>query len=257
VLPPLYNGPKTPRRGISFGLDMFSWQTMILPFIEEQAMYDRFDFGRLATDPLNQPAVNQQLRVGHCPTTPRNATVARGLWADRGKFNEQLTAATGDYASAEGYLDGLVDCIHGIWGQVDYGDSYLDTPRVIKIKFADIADGLTKTALVLERAGLPDRYFGDGRNVEPHDPPQFRTWGNVGLWAITAERLLNHLQDQAGVPIVNGDNLHGLYSFHPGGVHITFADGSVQFVAEAIPTETIFALITRDGGEVVSTTDLQ
>jgi prepilin-type processing-associated H-X9-DG protein len=154
-------------------------------------------------------------------------------------------------------LDGLVDCIHGIWGQVDYGDSYFDTPRVIKIDFADITDGLSKTALVLERAGLPDRHFGDDRNAELHDPPQFRTWGNVGLWAISAETLLNHLQDQAGVPIINGDNLHGLYSFHPGGVHIAFGDGSVQFLADSASTQTVFALITREGGEIVSADALQ
>jgi prepilin-type N-terminal cleavage/methylation domain-containing protein/prepilin-type processing-associated H-X9-DG protein len=257
ALPPLYNGPQLPRRGISFGLDTFSWQSVILPFIEEEAMHQVFDFSRLATDPLNQPAVNQKLRIGQCPSTPRTAPIARGLWADRGKFHEQLTAATGDYASSEGYLDGLVECIHGIWGQVDYGDSYFDTPRVIKIDFADISDGLSKTALVLERAGLPDRHFGDGRNAEPHDPPQFRTWGNVGLWAISAETLLNHLQDQAGVPIVGGDNLHGLYSFHPGGVHVAFGDGSVHFMADTVSAQTVFAFITREGGEIVNTNELQ
>jgi prepilin-type processing-associated H-X9-DG protein len=128
---------------------------------------------------------------------------------------------------------------------------------LVKVSFADIIDGLTKTTLILERAGLPDHYFDSGRAVELHDPPQFRTWGNVGLWAISAETLLNHLQEEAGVPIVNGDNLHGLYSFHPGGVHVAFADGSVQFLKEAIDTKTVLALVTRDGGEILSMNDLR
>jgi prepilin-type processing-associated H-X9-DG protein len=153
-------------------------------------------------------------------------------------------------------LDGPL-CIPGSWGEVDYGTSYFGPPTLKKVKFADIVDGLSKTTLILERAGLPDRYFDSGRTVEPHDPPAYRTWGNVGLWAISAETLLNHLQTQPGVPIVSGDNLHGLYSFHPSGVHVTFVDGSVQFLNESIETKTMFALITRNGGEVLDPAAIQ
>jgi prepilin-type processing-associated H-X9-DG protein len=135
---------------------------------------------------------------------------------------------------------------------VDYGSNYSASPTLAKIGLADIADGTSKTTLILERAGLPDHYFDSGRIVEPHDPPTYRTWGNVGLWAISAETLLNHLQTKANVPIVGGDNLHGLYSFHPGGAHVAFADGSVQFLRDTIETKTLLALITRNGGEVLS-----
>jgi prepilin-type N-terminal cleavage/methylation domain-containing protein/prepilin-type processing-associated H-X9-DG protein len=250
LLPSLYNGPRQLLRGITIGIDTFSWQTQILPFVEERALFEQFDFARLATDEVNQPAVNRLFRLALCPSTPRGAPVARGLWFGRGLFNEKLTAATSDYASSEGYIDGAL-CIHGTWGEVDYGINYLATPILVKVSLADIVDGLSKTTLLLERAGLPDHYRDSGRSVEPHDPPQYRTWGNVGLWAISAETLLNHLQEQAGVPIVNGDNLRGLYSFHPGGVHVAFADGSVQYLRESIDTKTLFALVTRDGGEVL------
>ena len=216
ALPSLYNGPQELRRGVSFGIDTFSWQTMILPFIEEEALQKRLDFTRLATDPANQPGVNQLLPISTCPSTPRNTSIARGLWFGRGQFNETLTAATGDYASSEGFLDGAL-CVPGAWGEIDYGTGYTSFPRLIKVGFGDIVDGQSKTTLILERAGLPDHYFDSGRTVEPHDPPNYRTWGNVGLWAISAESLLNHLQTQEGVPIIGGDNLHGLYSFHPGG----------------------------------------
>jgi prepilin-type processing-associated H-X9-DG protein len=78
----------------------------------------------------------------------------------------------------------------------------------------------------------------------------------VGEWAISAEKLLNHLEPVAGSPIVNGDNLHGLYSFHPGGAHAAFADGSVHLVGEGIETQSLFALITRDGNETVSVSNI-
>ena len=250
ALPSLYSGPQELRRGVTFGMDTFSWQTMILPFIEEEALQKRLDFTRLATDPANQPGVNQLLPISTCASAPRNTLIARGLWFGRGQFNETLTAATSDYASSEGFLDGSL-CVPGAWGEIDYGSGYTAFPRLIKVGFGDIVDGQSKTTLILERAGLPDHYFDSGRAVEPHDPPQFRTWGNVGLWAISAESLLNHLQTQEGVPIIGGDNLHGLYSFHPGGAHVALADGSVQFLKDTMDTKTLFALVTRNGGEVL------
>jgi hypothetical protein len=120
-----------------------------------------------------------------------------------------------------------------------------------KVCLKDITDGVSKTALILERAALPDRYFQNGSQVELHDPPAYRTFGNVGLWAISGEKLLSYLQIEGNMRIVNGDNLHGLYSFHPGGAQVAIVDGSVQFIAESIETKTMLALISRDGGEVI------
>lgn len=44
-------------------------------------------------------------------------------------------------------------------------------------------------------------------------------------------------------------------SYHPGGVHVLFNDGSVRYVADTINNATWRALGTRSGGEVVSGTD--
>jgi hypothetical protein len=127
-----------------------------------------------------------------------------------------------------------------------------DPVTVRKVSFAHVTDGLSQTAMILERAGLPDHYFDAGAAMEPHEPPQFRTWGNVGLWAISAEMLVNHLRHEADVPLVNGDNLHGVYSFHPGGAYVALADGAVQFIAESIRAEELLALVSRDQGETVA-----
>ncbi len=252
-LPPLYNGSL--KLDLSMGLDTFSWQTMILPLVEEQPIRQELDFTKLATDAVNQPAVNRLFSLTKCPSTPRATSIARGLWFDRGQFDEKLTAAVTDYASSEGYVAGT-DCVAGAWGQIVPGSSYWDAPVLKKVKLADITDGTSKTTLILERAGLPDHYFNNGRTVELHDPPRFRTWGNVGLWAISAERLMNHLQAQTGVPIVGGDNLHGLYSFHPGGAHVALVDGSVHLLHNTIDTNVMLALITRTGGETIDPNDV-
>lgn len=41
-------------------------------------------------------------------------------------------------------------------------------------------------------------------------------------------------------------------SYHPGGVNVLFADGSVRFVKDSVNVNTWMALGTRAGGEIVS-----
>jgi prepilin-type N-terminal cleavage/methylation domain-containing protein/prepilin-type processing-associated H-X9-DG protein len=49
-----------------------------------------------------------------------------------------------------------------------------------------------------------------------------------------------------------GEMAFGTSSYHPGGVNVTFADGSVRFIKQSIAPQTWWALGTRAGGEVIS-----
>jgi len=46
--------------------------------------------------------------------------------------------------------------------------------------------------------------------------------------------------------------MYGLSSYHPGGANVAFADGSVRFLKNTTNERTVWALGTRDGGEVIS-----
>jgi hypothetical protein len=254
ILPPVYNGEKDPFAGLLTGLSSHAYRTVILPYMEEQDLYRLFDFSVYATDPVNQRAANQQLPLFNCPSTPRTAQVARGLWTGRGKLDEKLSAAVTDYNASEGIMIGPV-CIPGAWGEVIAGNGK-EYGAVREVGFKHTVDGLSHTTLVVERAALPDLYANGGSEFTPHDPPGYRTFGNVGLWAISAEMTFNHVSEIEGQPLVNFDNLKGLYSFHPAGVQAAFADGSVHFLSESIENKTLVALITRREGEIVSASDL-
>jgi type II secretory pathway pseudopilin PulG len=256
VLPSLYNGPEDLRQGATIGLDTFSWQTMLLSFLGQRSLRKQIDYDRYSTDAVNQPAVTHELSISNCPSTPRSGGLAHGLWFGRSQFNIDLLAATTDYAASEGYYDGFSRCTAGAWGEFLPTENYGASPEIRIVTFGDIADGLSQTTLILERAGLPDHYFDGGAKVEPHEPPRFRTYGNVGLWAISAESLTNHLQARPGVPIIGGDNLRGLYSFHVGGAYAAFADGSVHFLGDAINSQLMIAMVTRDSGDLVDLTML-
>lgn len=46
--------------------------------------------------------------------------------------------------------------------------------------------------------------------------------------------------------------MYGLSSYHPGGANVAMADGSVRFLKNSTAERTVWALGTRDGGEVIS-----
>lgn len=205
----------------------------------------------------------------HVPRRRGRPPLARGLWHGRSQFDETLIAATADYNGCAGYIEAgptsrqsICDPSRtehfweetwksGAWGEVVYGKAVWDPPTVRRINFKDLTDGLASTALILERAGLPDQYFDGGATFEPHDPPTYRTWANVGMWAISGYEPFNQIYHQTGVPLVNADNMLGIYAFHPGGAHVALADGSVQFVSASADAAPLLALVSRDGGEAI------
>ena len=50
---------------------------------------------------------------------------------------------------------------------------------------------------------------------------------------------------------VNFINSRGIYSFHPGGAHVLFGDGSVHLLDEGVSSEVVAALLTRSGAELI------
>jgi prepilin-type processing-associated H-X9-DG protein len=44
-----------------------------------------------------------------------------------------------------------------------------------------------------------------------------------------------------------------LYSFHTGGCNFLFGDGHIQFLSDSATPTIIVGLITRNGGEIIST----
>jgi prepilin-type processing-associated H-X9-DG protein len=60
------------------------------------------------------------------------------------------------------------------------------------------------------------------------------------------------LTQDGGCCVVNCNNANQIYGFHTGGVNALRADGSVQFLSEAIAPGVLAAIVTRNGGEVVN-----
>jgi len=120
---------------------------------------------------------------------------------------------------------------------------------------AAITDGLSNTTLFSEAAGRSRQYYADRTSV-PYDVS--KTTGPI--WADSDNRLTVTGTDPTGKTTfgpcgVNCNNLVGdIYSFHPGGANVCFADGSVRYIKQTISITALAALVTASGGEVVDPT---
>lgn len=56
------------------GNKLHSWRTLILPFMEQQAVYEQIDLSKPWNDPANQAIANTPLSIYTCPSDPDGAT---------------------------------------------------------------------------------------------------------------------------------------------------------------------------------------
>ncbi len=54
---------------------------------------------------------------------------------------------------------------------------------------------------------------------------------------------------------MNCNNQTGIYGFHPQGANIVMADGAVRFVRSDIDIRLMYAIVSRNGGEIISYAD--
>jgi prepilin-type N-terminal cleavage/methylation domain-containing protein/prepilin-type processing-associated H-X9-DG protein len=146
-----------------------------------------------------------------------------------------------------------------------------------KTNIAEITDGTSNTVAIGEDAGRDERFLSPYTMSTTYYPP-----GNPGApYSSSAARRYWRWADPdasygvSGAPNnkyrpmyeatsygptpgalgTNGNNAGAndeLFSYHPGGVNCLFGDGSVRFIKDSINVVTLRALITPNGGEVVS-----
>ena len=225
----------------------------LLPYVEQVPLASQYNTHVSWFDPPNQPVVNTHLTIWQCPSAPANRLADGTLPTVKPPPGEFFngTAACGDYAGM-GTVDagltrsGLIDAPGG---PRDPRGNYEGVfPVNAARRLAEITDGATQTILMAECAGRPQLW--QGRRPVPD------TWLTGGPWA---SRNLLWCRGAAhdgsaffGSCAINCTNDREVYSFHSGGANAAFADGSVRFLAADIDIRVFAALVTRAGGEVVS-----
>ena len=90
-------------------------------------------------------------------------------------------------------------------------------------------------------------------SLEPARPEDLVDSPNQTLMVVEARHSGVHWTEPRDIDIRQAQSAspEGLSSFHSGGFHAVLADGSVRYFPETIPPQTLKALMTRDGGELV------
>jgi prepilin-type N-terminal cleavage/methylation domain-containing protein/prepilin-type processing-associated H-X9-DG protein len=218
-----------------------SW-TFLLPYLEQQPLFDMYRKDLDFFHPANQPAVNHHLKILQCPSAKPDRVHEFRVVTQTG------TAACIDYAPIREVDRTLVDL-----GLIDRAADYRGAmSRNCMTRLTDITDGTSETILVAEGAGRPEGWRV-GRLVTG-------AYIAGGPWAGDQNRLvlMGATQDggtRPGPCAINCTNDHEIYSFHPGGANAVFADGHVQFLRESISIRVLARLATPAGGEAVSAGD--
>ncbi len=136
----------------------------------------------------------------------------------------------------------------------------VNTP-IAHVRIASITDGTSNTVMVAEGAGRPVGYNHSHsiytQNGSPVDGVINPVNGGGGAWAdpFTYAHLDGASSDGIrgnGICLINCTSNNEIYSFHPGGANMLFADGSVHFFKESMDPRVVVYMISRAGGEIVS-----
>jgi prepilin-type N-terminal cleavage/methylation domain-containing protein len=209
-----------------------SWNPYVFPYIEQTALYARYDLTQDWSIASNKDPVTgillTQISVFMCPSSPD-----RGLTI----FGPQDYPATQD-VTPSAFITLTVTDKNGV-GVLGAND---------RRKITDITDGTSNTLLLAEDAGR-DPQWQMGRMV---GKDVAGSWGNVGN-QIVLIGLDPSTKTQPGSCGINCNNDNEIYSFHTGGANVLSADGSVHFLSATTPIQTLANLITRNGGETLAT----
>lgn len=240
------------------GNTFHAWGTFLLPFMEEQPLYDQINinvpmfspFGPYTYD--NQTPVQQTVGVYNCPSTP-----------DRPKINDFLLLGTFPYkASSSDYCstNGILGAWHSAYYVPAVGSPLADREGVLSqpnlwSAFRDVTDGTSNTITIIERAGAND-IWRDGKAIEQGSPTTGTaggSWADVVNGEFWFRGSLYDGTGSIGPCLINctNEDTRGAYSFHPGGVQTLLTDASVQFLSETVDTAVVARLVAKRDGEPV------
>ncbi len=235
---------------------LMSWGTALLPYVEQASLYQQWDQSQWYLQPSNQALAAVPLTVYLCPSSPLPALRANG-----DNTNSTPLYARTDYGGNFGERGircyPLTNCQNNYSELGDNSGQPRGTMmlqpiasfRSLTIRIQDIPDGTSQTILVGEAPNAIHGIWAGHKNVMDQSAPlnaRLAVTSPYQSCRITAAQ--SALEGRLGCDS-GGQEFH---SYHTGGVSFAFADGSARLVSENIDLKILAALLSRDGGEVVS-----
>jgi prepilin-type N-terminal cleavage/methylation domain-containing protein/prepilin-type processing-associated H-X9-DG protein len=285
LFPPAYVTANPAANGSAFGVGYgdeyrngpsgFAWGALLLPFIEQQNLYEQFNFSAPCWAPVNAASAQTKVAVFLCPSSigGSNGFSVQRQGADERHgvdFNPPIRFAHSHYVTNAG--------IHQPWGRstafcFDYDVpepvpennnqlARIDGPfyRNSRIRAASVSDGLSNTVFIGEHSSTLSNKTWVGVVPGAVTPPRLdlRPWPseNNGAGCLVGVHSGPDTHDHPEVIIHAPNNPFGhtdqMWGDHPAGCNVLMGDGSVRFASAFINAYTWVALSTRDAGDEIS-----
>ena len=230
----------------------WSWFAAVLPYVEQQAMADIYKdhLSKPRTGSFSYTNLPNKTTIAPtfmCPSDGANPKVHNGSSASNSQgFHGNYMLAAGDsFFNQGGYANS--EKLNGIF--------YVGS----SIRIAGIHDGTSNTLLSSEIILVPDGAVGSGQedirgryhNVA-HAGALFSTKYPPNTTEPDRHNYCLNTVKQAPCQSTGTDVIVSARSFHPGGVTVGLADGSVRFISESIDLTLYHGLGTRAGHEPIS-----
>ncbi len=246
-----------------------TWAVLILPYVEEPALYDQFNFNVGRSTDINNDVESAKIDTYKCPSDPGQRGTMDNSNGARGTF------ARGNYAISMGAGSGM----HNDHFNRGSRKGPFHVAMMYGARFRDFVDGQSNTAIISELIVRPDGSKNDN------------SWG---AWALSSgatysagsggsgnlnipNQVLRPNQDATVIrertahcdngiasnpnmdlrrmfecnDTTNQDQWQAARSRHTGGVQVCMGDGGVRFVSENIDAGTWAAVHTVQGNEVI------
>ncbi|MGL6197234.1 MAG: DUF1559 domain-containing protein [Thermoguttaceae bacterium] len=242
VLPPskveyVYTNPN---RTISHNLVAF-----LLPYIEQQAAYEKYDFSVNWQNGANREARQTYIPILVCPDAPvrrhcrystTNQNIVEYFVSDYTSC-EQISPAVRKKLLASGKVTPRYD-----WRSIlrPFWDGTVNE--------ASVRDGLSNSIMQFECCGRPFKYEQNKRRgdaeVTPKEPMSGAEWADA-----RSEFWVDNVCGD-GTQMINCSNKNEIFSFHNDSAMFLFGDSSVRLLSEKIAPEVFVALFTSAAGDV-------
>lgn len=276
VFPPAYLGDPNASgtfAGVSFpdanrnGPRGWAWGMLLLPYLEQASVYDRFNTNLAAWDPANQEPARTKVAVFLCPSATGGGDGFQVTRGSDGGDGEPVAAGLFPVTLAHSHYVANAGRIEP-WGRVDpfaadlqrsdpaNGIYPIDGPffRNSHIRPSDVSDGLAKTVFLGEHSSVVSDKTWVGVLPSAATCPKPRFAFSGCNWAGALVSVHSGPDPGDSEPIIHAPSnplCHtcGMYSEHPKGGMVLMGDGSVHWVAETMNAYIWAALATRNGGE--------
>jgi len=235
-----------------------TWFAMLLPFIEQQHLFDMFRFSEGSNSKTNQPLVATALPSMACPSDSSNmdnspicrnrcnlfaretASVMLGLWYAASLGNGPLWGQC-SFCSPSRPTASNTHCCSGMDRGIDGNPNGLFGLAKVPVSFKQISDGQSKTIMLGETLPHENMHIGAYTGHFPLIATNIpiNSFVPLNLWP-------------KGHHMTNYGEAGGIKSRHPGGASAAFADGSVTFLAESLSFDVLLNLGSRASGSAES-----